>query len=89
MALIPLGNRVALQTVEISEQKVGGIFIPDSAKEKPQVATIVALGKDEELNEALSVGDQVLYAKYSGTEIEHDGQKYIIISFDDILAIVK
>ncbi len=89
MILKPIDDRVILQVQEEKEAKIGGIYIPDSAKEKPQMAKIIAVGNDAELQEIVKVGDQVLYAKYGGTEVELDGQKYIIISRSDILAIVE
>ena len=73
-----------------AEEKVGGIIIPDTAKEKPQHGKIVATGngtKDEEM--ILKEGDEVLYGKYSGTELEFEGTKYLIMRQSDILAVVN
>ena len=73
-----------------AEEKVGGIIIPDTAKEKPQHGTIVAAGngtKDEEM--VLKEGDEVLYGKYSGTELEVEGTKYLIMRQSDVLAVVQ
>ena len=73
-----------------AEEKVGGIIIPDTAKEKPQHGTIVAAGngtKDEEM--ILKEGDEVLYGKYSGTELEVEGTKYLIMRQSDVLAVVQ
>ncbi len=73
-----------------AEEKVGGIIIPDTAKEKPQHGTIVAAGngtKDEEM--ILKEGDEVLYGKYSGTELEIEGTKYLIMRQSDVLAVVQ
>ncbi len=73
-----------------AEEKVGGIIIPDTAKEKPQHGQVVAVGqgtKDEEM--ILKEGDEVLYGKYSGTELEHEGTKYLIMRQSDVLAVVK
>lgn len=90
MTLKPLDDRVVIvPTEDISEKQIGGIIIPDSAKEKPQIAEVVAIGTDEDLQELIKIGDKVLYAKYGGTEIELDGKKYIIVSRNDILAIVE
>lgn len=85
----PLGTRVVIEP-EVAEVKTkGGIYIPDSAQEKPQRGTIVAAGKgtkDEEME--VKVGDTVLYGKYSGTEISIDGSDYLMMSQSDILAII-
>ena len=71
------------------QKTIGGIIIPDTAKEKPLQGEVVAIGngtKDEEM--VLHVGDQVLYGKYSGTELEHDGKKYLIMRQSDVLAVL-
>lgn len=73
-----------------AEEKVGGIIIPDTAKEKPLNGTIVAVGegtKDEKM--ILKAGDRVLYGKYAGTELEYEGEKYLMMRQSDVLAIVK
>ena len=88
MTIKPLADRVLVLPIE-AEQKVGGIIIPDSAKEKPLKGEIVAVGngtKDEEM--VVKVGDNVLYGKYAGTEIELDGEKYLIMRQADVLAII-
>ena len=88
MNIRPLADRVLVLPIE-AEQKVGGIIIPDSAKEKPLKGEIVAVGngtKDEEM--VVKVGDNVLYGKYAGTEIELDGEKYLIMRQADVLAII-
>ena len=89
MKIKPLADRVLILPVEV-EQKVGGIIIPDTAKEKPQRGKVVAVGngtKDEDM--ILKVGDEVVYGKYAGTEIENDGEKYLMMRQSDILAIVE
>jgi len=86
MKLEPLGDRVVVKTVEKEEKTSGGIIIPDTAKEKPVFGKIVAVGSDDEVKENLKVNDKVIYAKYGGTEIELDGEEYIILSYGDILA---
>ena len=89
MKIKPLADRVLILPVEV-EQKVGGIIIPDTAKEKPQRGKVVAVGngtKDEDM--ILKVGDEVFYGKYAGTEIENDGGKYLMMRQSDILAIVE
>ena len=91
----PLGDRVLIKEVEESEQIKDGIYIPESAQEKPQEATIVALGtggKDKDGNTIefyVKVGDTVFTSKYGGTEIKHGNTEYKIISQSDILAVVK
>lgn len=89
MNIKPLADRVLVLPAQ-AEEKVGGIIIPDTAKEKPQHGTIVAAGngtKDEEM--ALKEGDEVLYGKYSGTELEVEGTKYLIMRQSDVLAVVQ
>lgn len=85
----PLGTRVIVEPLLAEEKTQGGIIIPDSAKEKPQSGKVVAVGpgtKDEVME--VSVGDVVLYGKYSGTEISYENNDYLIMSQSDILAIV-
>ena len=89
MNIKPLADRVLVLPAQ-AEEKVGGIIIPDTAKEKPQHGTIVAAGngtKDEEM--ILKEGDEVLYGKYSGTELEIEGTKYLIMRQSDFLAVVQ
>ena len=91
----PLGDRSVIKVVEETEQTSGGIFIPDSAKEKPQRGEVVAvgLGKMNEKGERepmdVKVADTILYAKYSGTDVKVDGVEYKILSIKDALAIVE
>lgn len=91
----PLGDRIVIKVVEETEQTSGGIFIPDSAKEKPQRGEVVAvgLGKMNEKGERepmdVKVGETILYAKYSGTDVKVDGVEYKILSIKDALAIVE
>ncbi|HBF02148.1 MAG: co-chaperone GroES [Limisphaerales bacterium] len=90
----PLGDRVLVEAVEEQEVKQGGIIIPDSAKEKPSEAKVVALGtgkSDEDGKKVafeVKVGDVVLVSKYGGTEIKVDGKEYKILNADDILAVL-
>ncbi len=89
MNIKPLADRVLVLPAQ-AEEKVGGIIIPDTAKEKPQHGTVVAAGngtKDEEM--VLKEGDEVLYGKYSGTELEVKGTKYLIMRQSDVLAVVQ
>ena len=86
----PLGTRVVVKVQEAENKTKSGIYIPDSAKEKPQRGEIVAAGngtKDEAME--LKAGDIVLYGKYAGTKIEIDGEEYLIMNQSDVLAIVK
>ncbi len=89
MEIRPLDDRVVIKPLVVKEKTVGGIIIPDTAKEKPQIGEIIAVGTDEELKEIVKIGDRILYAKYGGTEVEIDAVKYLIVSRSDILAIVE
>jgi len=89
MVLKPLDDRVVIETKDLEEKNVGGIIIPDTAKEKPLIGEVIAVGTDEDLQEILKIGDKILYAKYGGTEIDLENKKYIIISRSDILAIIE
>ena len=93
--LKPLGDRIDIKVIEDTEQTSGGIFIPDSAKEKPQKGEVVAVGEGK-MNEKgerepmdVKVGDVVLYAKYAGTDIKMDGVEYKILSVKDALAVIE
>lgn len=91
----PLGDRIVIKVIEDNEQTTGGIFIPDSAKEKPQKGEVVAVGlgklndKGEREPMDVKVGDVILYAKYSGTDIKMDGVEYKILSVKDALGILE
>lgn len=90
MNIKPLADRVLINPTAAEEVTVSGIIIPDSAKEKPLKGTVLAVGngtKDEEM--VVKEGDTVLYGKYAGTEIELDGNKYLIMRQNDILAILN
>lgn len=90
MNLKPLDDRVVIEVKEeLAEKNVGGIIIPDTAKEKPQIGEIIAVGTDEDLKELVNVGDKVLYSKYGGDEFDIEGKKIKIISRSDILAVVE
>lgn len=89
MNIRPLADRVLILPMAAEEKTIGGIIIPDTAKEKPLQGKVVAVGngtKDEEM--VIAVGDQVLYGKYSGTELELEGEKYLIMRQSDVLAIL-
>ena len=86
----PLGSRVLIKKLEAEEKSQGGIILTSSAKEKPQVAEVVAVGpgtKDEPME--LKAGDKVIFAKYAGTDIKYDGEEYTLMDQSDILATVK
>jgi len=85
----PLADRVLIEPAQAEEKTAGGIIIPDTAKEKPQRGKVIAVGpgkKDEPMT--VKVGDNVLYSKYAGTELTHDGVTYLIMRESDIVAIV-
>jgi chaperonin GroES len=95
MKLRPLHDRIIIQRLEESEQKVGGIIIPDTAKEKPQEGKVIAVGggkaKDDGKRVPLDVkaGDTILFGKYSGQEIKLDGEEYLIMREDEVLAVIE
>jgi len=95
MKIKPLGDRVIVKPLEKSEEKRGGIIIPDTAKEKPQEGEVIAVGPGKVTEEGktikmeVKVGDRILYGKYSGTEIKIDGVEYLIMHQDDILGIIE
>ncbi|MDI3504778.1 MAG: chaperonin GroES [Candidatus Cloacimonadota bacterium] len=90
MKLRPIEDHVVVKIATAAEEKkVGGIIIPDTAKEKPQIGEIIAVGTDEDLQKIVKIGEKVLYGKYAGTEIELDSEKYLILSKSDILAVVE
>ncbi len=90
MKLRPIEEHLVVKPENATAEKtIGGIIIPDTAKEKPQIAEVIAVGTDEDLQKIVKVGDKVLFGKYSGTEIEIEGEKLLILSKDDILAIVE
>ena len=87
MSIKPLADLILVKPLAAEEKTIGGIIIPDSAKEKPAKGEIIAVGtgtKDEEM--ILKVGDIILYGKYAGTEIEHEGEKFLIMLQNDALA---
>ena len=90
MAIKPLADRVLIEPAAAEEKTIGGIIIPDTAKEKPLHGSIVATGngtKDEEM--VLKAGDEVLYGKYAGTELEYEGVKYLMMRQSDVLAVIE
>lgn len=89
MTIKPLQDRVVIKMVEAEETTKSGIILAGSAKEKPQIAKVVAVGPGKtDVTMAVSVGDKVLTSKYSGTEVKVDGEEYTILKMEDILAVV-
>jgi chaperonin GroES len=95
MHVRPLHDRIIIQRLEEGEQQVGGIIIPDTAKEKPQQGTVIAAGagkvKDDGTRQPPDVkaGDRILFGKYSGQEIKLDGEDYLIVREDEVLAVIE
>ena len=94
MKLVPLGDRVVLKQLEAEETTKSGIVLPGQAKEKPQQAEVIAVGPGgmvdgKEVKMEVVVGNKVIYSKYAGTEVKLDGEEYIIVKQNDILAIVE
>ena len=94
MQLKPLADRVVLKQQEVEEKASSGIILPDSAKEKPQTAVVIAVGPGTEkdgkrVEMQVKAGDQVIYSQYSGTEVKLEDEEYIIVSQSDIIAIVE
>ncbi|MDP2913401.1 MAG: co-chaperone GroES [Candidatus Omnitrophota bacterium] len=95
MKIQPLADRIMVEVLEAKEVTKGGIVLPDTAKEKPQEAEVVAVGKGKVSDEGKTIspevkpGDKIMFGKYSGTEVTLDGKEYLILKEEDILAIVK
>ncbi len=89
MNIQPIDDRLLIERVEQGEEKVGSIIIPDTAKEKPQMGRVAAVGTDELMQETFKTGDTVLFAKFAGDELKHDGKEYLILSRSDVLAILR
>ena len=95
MSIRPLGDKIVIKVIEDTEQTSGGIFIPDSAKEKPQKGEVVAVGPGKTLDDGkreemeVKVGDKVLCSKYAGSEFKVDGKEVTILRQSDILAVVE
>ena len=94
MALKPLGDRLVVKQLDAQEKTKSGLVVPDSAKEKPQEAKVIAIGPGRLLDDGsikpleVKNGDRVLYGKYSGTEVSLEGQDYLILKEEDVLAII-
>ena len=95
MNVRPLRDRVLVKRLEAQEQRIGGIIVPDTAKEKPQQAEVIAVGNGRMNDDGkaipldVKVGDHVLIGKYSGTEIKLDGEEYVIVREDEILGVAE
>ncbi len=95
MSIRPLADKIVIKVIDDEEQTSGGIFIPDSAKEKPQKGEVIAVGAGKTLDNGerepmeVKVGETVLYAKYAGTDIKIDNQMYKILSIRDVLGILE
>ncbi|MBS1262224.1 MAG: 10 kDa chaperonin 5 [Calditrichaeota bacterium] len=97
MKVRPIDERVLLKVVEVGEKKVGEIIIPDTAKERPQIGEVVALGDDvkskdverKPLSQIVKVGDEVLFAKYGGTEVTVEGEEFLLVNRSDILGVIE
>jgi len=95
MNIRPLQDRLLVKRVEKEEMTKGGIIIPDTAKEKPQEATVVAVGNGKSLDDGsvrpleVKVGDTILFSKYGGTEVKIDGEEHLILREDDVIGIVE
>lgn len=87
MRLVPLGDRLVIKQVVAEETTKSGIVLPGQAKEKPQEATVLAVGKD--VSDEIKEGDIVIYSKYAGNNVKLDEEEYIIVKEEDILAVVK
>jgi chaperonin GroES len=94
MKIRPLYDRIVVKRVETTEQMQGGLYIPDTAKEKPQEGEVVAVGKGKRLEDGkvialdVQVGDKILFGKYSGSDIKLDGEEYLIMREDEVLGIL-
>ncbi|NOX89411.1 MAG: co-chaperone GroES [Calditrichaeota bacterium] len=88
MKIKPLDDRVLIELIQ-EEEKVGPIIIPDTAKEKPRMGKVVAVGTDEDLQKKIKVGDQIIFSKYSGDEVKIDNKEYLIVQRSDVLAKVE
>lgn len=93
MKLRPLDDKIVIKKIEKEETTASGIVLPSSAKEEPNIAQVVAVGNkietEEEMKGLLKVGDQVVFSKFAGTELELDGEKLTILKWQDILAVIE
>lgn len=93
MIIKPLGERVVIKILEAEEKTQSGIVLPGSAKEKPQMAEVIAIGtgilNDDKKKDEINVGDKVIFSKYAGTEVKMDGNEFTILKLEEVLAIVE
>jgi chaperonin GroES len=90
MQIKPFEDRVLVEAEETEESRTkSGIIIPDTAKEKPRTGKVIEVGMDEELADKIKVGDRIVFAKFTGDEVEFESKKYLIVSRGDILAVIK
>lgn len=89
MKIKPLDDRLLIEPLEAEEKTSSGLYIPDTAKEKPRIGRVIAVGTDEDLNEKIKEGNKVLFAKYGGDEVEMNGSEYKLLQRSDILAIIE
>ena len=89
MRIKPLDDRILLEPEEAEETTASGIIIPDTAKEKPRIGKVIAVGTDEDLREKVKEGNKVLFTKYGGDEVEMNGKEYKLLQRSDILAVVE
>jgi len=87
MTVKPLGDRILVKLVEQTERSQGGIYIPDTAKDKPQTGEVTAVGDGEEVK--VEVGQKVLFAKFAGTEVKIGTEEHLLLSMEDVLAVVE
>ncbi|MBK5200238.1 MAG: co-chaperone GroES [Spirochaetaceae bacterium] len=88
MSIRPLGDRILVKMEEVKAKTAGGLFIPQSAQEKTQIAEVIAIGDDDEAI-SVKVGDKILHDKYAGTQVKVDGEELLIINMADVLAVVE
>ena len=86
MKINPLGDRILVKAKAVEEKTASGIYIPQTAQEKTQIATVVAIGDDESIK--VKVGDEVIHDKYAGTQFKDNGEEYLILNYADILAVI-
>ncbi len=89
MKIKPLDDRVLVEPIEEESKTTSGIIIPDTAKEKPRIGKVIAVGTDEDLREKIKEGDRILFAKYGGEEVSANGKELKIIQRSDILAVIE
>jgi chaperonin GroES len=85
----PIQDKLLIKPIVSTQTMVNGLYLPDTVTEGPLTGKIIALGTDEEMLAVLSVGDVIIYSTYAGTEMEYEGEKYLMISYSDVLGIVE